>query len=277
LIGSCSFFQSSKDKKEEPIARVYDKYLYQSDIAGVGGGAARPEDSIQAVRNYVDSWVRHNLMLRYAQDNLPEEEQRLNDRLRDYKESLLIYQYENDLVSQKLDTNVSEDEAEKYYNSHKDIFNLKNAIARVRYIMLSTSTKPPLDSVKAWMKNTTDYNEPKLEGFCKQYAVRYSLSDSVWYNMDELIALLPVDQFDFDKAQFARSYIEVADSGYRYLIKFNDYRIKGNDAPIDFAKQEIKNIIINQRKMAFVGTIHKTIYEDALKNGDFEVYVEQKK
>ena len=256
---------------------MYDKYLYQSDIAGVGKGAARPEDSIQAVRNYIDSWVRHNLMLRYAQDNLPDEEQRLNDRLRDYKESLLIYQYENDLVSQKLDTNVSEVEVEKYYDSHRDIFSLKNAIVRVKYIMLRAGTKIPLDSAKAWLKNTNDYSEPKLEGFCKQYAVTYSLGDSLWYNKDEITALLPVGQFDFDKAQFSRSYIEVADSGYSYLIKFNDYRIKGTDAPIDFARQEIKNIIINQRKIAFVGTIHKTIYDDALKNGEFEVYVEKAK
>jgi len=277
LLGSCSFFQSSKDKKEKPIARVYDKYLYESDIAGVGKGAARPEDSIQAVRNYVDSWVRHNIILRYAEDNLAEEEQRINDRLRDYKESLLIYQYENDLVGQKLDTNVTEVEVAKYYDSHKDIFSLKNAIARVKYIMLPLNLKVPLDSAKAWIKNTNDFSEPKLEGFCKQYAVRYSLNDSVWYNKDELTALLPADLFDFDKAQFSRSYLEVAYSGYKYLIKFNDYRIKGTDAPIEFARQEIKNIIVNQRKIEFVGSIHKTIYEDALKNGDFEVYVEEKK
>ena len=256
---------------------MYDKYLYQSDIVGVGKGAARPEDSIQAIRNYIDSWVHHNLILRYAQDNLPEEEQRLNDRLRDYKESLLIYQYENDLVSQKLDTTVSEAEVEKYYNDHKDIFSLKTGIARVRYIMLPKGIKAPLDSVKVWMKNTNDFNQPKLEGFCKQYAVRYSLSDSAWYNKDELIALLPDDQFDFENAQYNKSYIEVSDSGYADLIKFDDYRIKGSDAPIDFVRQEIANIIINQRKITFVGSIHKTIYEDALKNGDFEVYVEEKK
>src|SRR5690349_3041170 len=96
VVSSCSFFPS-KEKKEQPIARAYDKYLYQSDLAGVGQGAATPEDSIQAVRSYIDSWIRHTVLLRYAQDNLPEEEQRLEQQLNDYKESLLIHAYESEL------------------------------------------------------------------------------------------------------------------------------------------------------------------------------------
>lgn len=277
LVGSCNFFTSPQDKNEKPIARVYDKYLYESDIAGMGKGAIRPEDSIQAIHNYIDSWIRHNLMLRYAQDNLPDEEQRLNDRLRDYKESLLIYQYENDLVNQKLDTSVSEEEVEKYYSDHQDIFSLKKEIVRVKYIILPKNTSEPLDSVKAWIRNMNDYNRPKLLGFCREYAVRYSIGDSMWYNKEELTALLPADNFNFENAEFNRSYVETADSGYRYLIKFDDYRIKGSDAPIDFVKNEIINIILNQRKMAFVGRIHKNIYDDGLKNGDFEVYGEERK
>ncbi|MEO5673947.1 MAG: hypothetical protein ABIQ74_04820 [Chitinophagales bacterium] len=271
LLASCNFFNTLDEKKEDPVARVYDKYLYESELGGVGSGAVRPEDSLQAMRNYIDSWVRHNLMLRYAQDNLPEEEQRLNDRLRDYKESLLIYQYENNLVSQKFDTLVSRFEMENYYNDHKDIFSLESGIAKVNYIMLRMGSNMDLDSVKHWICNSSDFNKPKLEGFCRRYAIKYSLNDN-WYNKEELTALLPVRQFNLDNAQFNRSYIEVADSGYGYLIKFGDYRIKGNDAPIDFVKQDIANMIINQRKIAFVAGLRRNVYEDALKNGDFEIY-----
>lgn len=277
LVGSCNFFKSEKDGNEEPIARVYDKYLYESDIAGMGKGAIRPEDSIQAIHNYINSWIRHNLMLRYAQDNLPDDEQRLDARLRDYKESLLIYQYENELVNQKLDTSVSVEEIERYYSDHQDIFSLKKEIVRVKYIILPKNTLQPLDSVRAWIRNMNDYNEPKLHGFCKEYAVQYSIGDSVWYNKEELTALLPADNFNFENAEFNKSYVETADSGYKYLIKFDDFRIKGSDAPIDFVKNEIINIILNQRKMAFVGRIHKNIYEEALKNGDFEVFAEERK
>lgn len=276
LIASCNLFNSSKEKKEEPIARVYDKYLYVSDLTGVGKGAARPEDSVQAVRNYVDSWIRHNLLLRYAQDNLPEEEKRLNERLQDYKESLLIYAYEKELLGQKLDTTVSLEEVQRYYNEHRDNFTLKTGIVQAKYIMINRSARIKLDSARSWMKEANEFTQPKLLGFCREYAVRYSVDDSTWYNKDELAALLPVSKFNAENAQFSRSYIEVPDSVYGYLIKFSDYRIKGSDAPLDFVKEEITNIIVNQRKNAFISTIHKSIYDDALKDNEFEVYLEEK-
>ena len=153
-LGSCAFFESSEDD-EVAIARVYDKYLYQSELEGVGRGAARPEDSLQIVKNYVDSWIRHNLLLRYAQDNLPEEEKMLNDQLRDYRESLLIYLYEKELLVDKLDTVVSEADILQYYNEHKESFELKEGISQVKYIMLRMETRIQLDSVRKWMLQTT--------------------------------------------------------------------------------------------------------------------------
>lgn len=272
---ACGFFDESSKKKEEAIARVYDKYLYKSDLAGVGSGATTPEDSIQAVRNYIDSWVRHNLMLRYAQDNLPDEEKRLNDRLRDYKESLLIYAYENELVTQKLDTVVSDAAIEKYYSENKDVFKLKQDIAKVRYIVLPLTESVKLDSVRVWMKSPNDFNRPKLLGFCKDHAARYMVSDSIWYNKDDLSSFLPVNRFNLASALNSNSYLEVADSGYGYVMKFDGYGMKGEDAPQDYIRNEIVSIIINQRKIEFMTRIRKSIYDDALKNGEFEVYIDE--
>ncbi|HUM45456.1 MAG TPA: hypothetical protein PLD84_00915 [Chitinophagales bacterium] len=273
LFGSCSYFGSS-DKEEIPVARVYDKYLYQTELEGIGRGAARPEDSIQVVKNYVDSWIRHNLMLRYAQDNLPEEEKVLNEQLRDYRESLLIYLYEKELLNDKLDTVVQEQDIVQYYSDHKETFELKQSIAQVKYIMLRMDARVKLDSVRIWMRKTTPDNYPKLRGFCNEYAVRYSITDSVWYNKDELAAFLPVGKFNADNAQLNRSYLEIPDSGYAYLMKFEDFRIKGSDAPINFVREEITSIILNKRKLSFISTIHKSIYDEALKKNNFETFLD---
>src|SRR6188768_1344994 len=140
LLASCSYFKSG-NKKEDPIARANDKYLYLSDLEGVGKGAARPEDSMQAVRNYIDSWIRHNLLLRYAEDNLPETNEKLDQQLQDYRESLLIYTYEKELLNDKLDTVVNEQEIQEYYSENKDNFELKQGITRIKYIMLPMNSR----------------------------------------------------------------------------------------------------------------------------------------
>lgn len=274
LPAGCGFLNDSKDD-QEALARVYDKYLYKSELTGVGAGAATPEDSIQAVRSYIESWVRHNLMLRYAQDNLPEEEQRLNDRLRDYKESLLIYAYENELVSEKLDTTVSRAEIEKYYNENREIFLLKRDIVKLKYVVVPLSASVKLDSVRVWLKKPNDFNRPKLTGFCRDNATRFMISDTVWYNKEDLASFLPVQRFNLASALSSKSYLEVSDSGYAYLMKFDDYHAKGEDAPQDFVADEIVAILINQRKIDFISRIHKSIYDDALKNGEFEVFLDE--
>jgi len=273
LLAACSYFKSG-NKKEDPIARANDKYLYLSDLEGVGKGAARPEDSMQAVRNYIDSWIRHNLLLRYAEDNLPETNEALDKQLRDYRESLLIYTYEKELLNDKLDTVVNEQEIQEYYSENKDNFELKQCITRIKYIMLPMNTRVQLDSIRKWMRRTTEDNYPKLKGFCSENATRFAISDSTWYNKDEVVALLPVDKFNFENAQYNKSYLEVEDSGYAYLIKFEEYRIKGSDAPMDFVRDEIRNIIINKRKLAFIGSIHKNIYEEASGKNEFDIYLD---
>ena len=274
LCSSCSWL-GSKKQNEQPVAKVYDHFLYPSDLVGVGKGAASAEDSMQAVRHYIDIWIRHNILLRYAEDNLSGTEEELDERLRDYKESLLIYSYENALLNEKLDTSVTTAQIQKYYDQNLESFALKSSIARVKFIILKSTPRVAMDSVRHWLKNPGDYNHPKLEGFARDHAVRYSVGDTVWYNKEELEALLPVSRFNLDNAQYNKSYLEVADSDFIYLIKFNDYRIKGSDAPVDFVKNEIASILINQRKIAFISSIHKSMFDEAEKNGEFEIYLNE--
>ncbi len=276
FLNSCNYFKKS-EKHEKPLARVYDRLLYQSDLAGVGNGAARPEDSIQAVRNYVDSWIRHNLLLRYAEDNLSEQQQTINDQLRDYKESLLIFLYEKELLNDKLDTVVSNWDIAQYYQEHKETFKLKQAITQLKYIILRLDTKVQLDSVRQWMRKPTADNYPKLRGFCNEYAVNSAISDSIWYNREQLAALLPLDKFNLEEIQLNGSYVEVADSIYGYLIKSQGYRNKGMEPPLEFLRNEIYDIIINKRKLEFLGSIHKNIYDEALQKNQFKIFLDNQK
>jgi hypothetical protein len=271
VTGGCNFFSQSPKSDERVVARVYDKYLYQSDLTGVGTGAATVDDSLAAVRNYVDTWIRHHVLLRYAQDNLPEEEQQLNDRLRDYKESLLIYLYENELVKQKLDTVISEQAIQEYYTQHREVFKLKEDIIKMRLVVLPATAAVRLDSVRVWLKKPDDYNRPQLLGFCKENAVTYRIETDQWYNKEEMTTLLPVNRFNLMAVLSARSYIEVADSGYGYLMKFDDFKATGSDAPMEYVKDEITGILINRKKIEFIQRIHQSIYDEAMKAGSFEI------
>lgn len=271
-LQSCSTFSDSEKEKGNPIARVYDKYLYETDVEGVGKGAAKPEDSVQAVKNYIDAWVRHNLILHYAEENLPQKNPELDKQLTDYRESLIIYLYEKELIAQKLDTVVSENEIDDYYKNHIDNFQLKSAVTKVRYVMLPKATRAKLDSAIAWLKNPGEMNNSKLQNFCEDNAVKSQLTDSIWFSTDELNATFPLAENNLDNAPYSKSFQRMSDSLYLYLVSFDDFKLKGNAAPIQYVRENIVNIILNKRKLDYLSGVHNSIYNNAQDNKKFEVF-----
>jgi hypothetical protein len=273
-ISSC---KSLKDKRDisvdaNPIARVYDEYLYESDLKGVGADAATPEDSIQAVKNYIDSWIRQELVLRYAKENLPDELEDLERQIERYRRQLIVFSYERELVAQKLDTVVNENEIQKYYDDHRDAFALRTGLFNARFVRLRNAPPSRLDSVRKWIKNSTYANNSKLNNFCKQFGIRCNTTDTTWYTEEDLSKYLPLEKLNWDNVGFRNGFAEATDSSDLCMIKVNGYKFKGSDAPLSYVRNDIYNVIINKRKLDYINRVHETIYEDALKSKKFETF-----
>ena len=59
------------------------------------------------------------MVLHNAEMNLSDEKKDVAKELEEYRNSLITYAYEADLVRQKLDTNVSESEISVFYKNHQ--------------------------------------------------------------------------------------------------------------------------------------------------------------
>ena len=118
------------------------------------------EDSLSLARTYIDNWVRKQLLFQQARKNLSEDQMDFTDQLEEYKNSLMIYAYENALVQQKLDTLVTDEEIENYYSANQNNFPLKDNIVQVQYIKLPIKSqltgkfKALLNSDNPTAKNT---------------------------------------------------------------------------------------------------------------------------
>ena len=58
-------------------------------------------------------------------------------QLEDYRKTLIIYSYEKELIRQKLDTNVAQEEIKAFYEENKQNFNLRDDILKVRYLKVA--------------------------------------------------------------------------------------------------------------------------------------------
>ena len=192
--------------------------------------------------------------------------------MNDYRNSLITHAYEEELVSQKLDTVISEDEIEKFYNENQSNFELKDNIIKVIYLKLSRKS-PKIEKAKQWYKSDNPKDRKLLEDYCHQYAFNYYLDDQSWLLFDDLLKEIPIKTYD--KEQFLRNnrFIELEDSSNLYLVNIKGFKIRNSISPLSFETDNIRNMIINERKLKLIEEMEsKGVYgDDAKKKGEIEV------
>jgi hypothetical protein len=268
LCGCSGFF---KKKTERPLAKVYDDYLYESDLKGVIPGGTTGKDSITLARNYIETWVHQRLIIHQAEKNLSGEQMEFSQQLENYRNSLIIFAYENELVKQKLDTLVTDEEIENYYSANEQNFLLKDNIVQIQYV------KVPLKSThikqfKKLLSSDNSATRTQLSEECEKYASDYFLDDQNWLLFNDLLKQIPIKTYNQEEFLKNHKELEYQDSLYMYLVRFRDFKIKESVSPLSFEKERVKNILLNKRKIDLIQKMHGDLYDKALKNADFEIF-----
>jgi hypothetical protein len=269
LTASCTTF--FKNKSERVLARVYDEYLYESDLKGVVLPGTPAKDSMAIVKSYIDSWVRQELMIEQARKNLTDSQLDFSRQLEDYQNSLTIYAYENALVSQKLDTLVTENEIQEYYDQNRQNFLLKDNIVKTRYVKL------PLQSaharaIRGLMRSESQEDRNRLSDLCEKYASDYFLDDENWIYFNDLLKQIPIRSYNHEDFLKNNHDLEYTDSLFRYLVSFRDFRIRESVSPLEFEQRRVRDIILNKRKIDLISRMQQDVYQNARQKNLFEIY-----
>jgi len=269
LFASCSLIEEKKD--DDVIARVKNKYLLLSDIESIVPKETSIEDSTLIIYNYIQTWIKENLILQKAELNLKVDQKDFQKQLEDYRKSLIIFSYEKELINQRLDTIVKKEEIEDFYETNKQNFILRDDIVKVRYLKV-LKTAPQVKKIRKLYNSTKPDDIEKLKELSHQYAEKFHFNDKQWILFDELKKEIP---FSIDEtASFMKNTknIEVEDSLSYYFAYVTMYKLKKDIAPLSFEANNIKNIIINKRKTKLMRKIRTDLYEEAFLNNDIEIY-----
>jgi hypothetical protein len=257
----------------QPVARVYDNYLYEQDLEGLVDENSSAEDSANLVGRYIDTWVKKQLLLAEAASQMNIDEAEMERKILDYRYALIVYEFEKNYVNQEVDTEVSEREIEQYYGEHKDNFELKQNIVKGIFAKVPQEA-PRVGRLRNLFQGELDEEaRAEIRSYCLSFASAYSLDDSTWYNFEEVIANTPLVSIP-NKVQFLQKneYVETSDDIYVYFVKVQDYKISDQISPLEFVKDDIVKIITNQRKVALTQQLEEDIYRDAKKNNEFEIF-----
>ncbi|MFN5324831.1 MAG: hypothetical protein ACK5C5_07925 [Bacteroidota bacterium] len=272
ILTGCDLAGRFNDDPEGiPVARVQDKYLYKSDLAGIIQSGLPTKDSIQLANSYVQNWVRSQLVLQKAENNLNEEMKNVDKKLEEYRNSLIRYIYERELIRQNLDTTVTKSEIEKYYAEHKSNFELRDNIVKALYVKVRKNA-PKVNQVRLWYKSALDKDRRALDEYCNQYATDYMPDDTTWHSFDELLKKIPFKTFDKESFLRNNSVIEAEDSTDYYFIKIREYKTRESLSPLSFVEEDIRVMIVNKKKLDLIREAEKSIYDEALKKNEFEIF-----
>lgn len=269
FLFSCSLFE--EETKDSAIARVEEKYLLQSDITGIVPLNTSKEDSILIINNYIQGWIKDNLILHKAELNLKENQKDVKKQLEDYRKSLIIYTYEKELIKQRLDTIVSAKEIQDFYEDNNQNFELKDDIIKVKYLKVNKKA-PQLKTIRRLYKSKKEGDEIKLKELAHQYAEKFHLNDEQWILFDELKNEVPINVLESKGYLKNIKNIEVEDSLSFYFVHIKAYKLKNDVSPLSFEAHNIKNIIINKRKLSLINKTRSELYQEAFMNKDVEIY-----
>ena len=270
LTASCNLFHK-KTPGLKPVARVFNNYLYPSDLQGLIPKGASVKDSETTVKKYIKQWTQEQVVLHQAENNLSEQQLDISKQLEDYKNSLIIYAYEKELVSQNLDTAVSDTAIENYYNTNKKDFELKNDIVKLIYVKVNKKA-PDIDKLKGWMTSSDIKDRQKLAKYCYQFAENFFLDDNVWLMFDDVLKEVPIQTYNEDLFLQTNHFVNIQDSANIYLLNIKGYMIKNSISPLSFEKDNIRKILLNRRKMQLIEQMRNNLYKQALTHNNIKVY-----
>ena len=264
-----------KDENRIAIARANNDYLYMDDVIDLIPPGTPSKDSAELIRKYIDNWVRESLVIQKAESNLAEEQKNVEKQLRDYRNSLITYIYEKELVKQKLDTVVADTEIEQYYNNNQADFELKDNIIKVIYVKVDKKA-PGIDKLKKWYKSDNMKDREQLASYCHQFAANFYLDDASWLLFDDLLKEIPIQTYNKELFLQNNRFVEVSDSLSDYFVNIKGFKIRNSLSPLGFEKENIKTIILNKRKLQLITKMKEDVYNDAANNKKIEIYSDGK-
>lgn len=272
VSGFVSCRNNLADQNTGVAARVYDNFLYHSDVqAAIPRGLPAP-DSLAFAQRIVEDWVSRQVFIRYAARNLTNEEMNFERELENYKNSLIMHRFESKLIASELDTVVTEQQLLEYYEQHQMDFRLSNNIVRAKLVILPLDA-PDLANFRQFFGSTDAEDLIALGDYSVNHAVSHFLETDTWLIFEELMRVVPLRVEDPAAFLAGNRTVEVTDNTNRYFIHFVDYQLRGSPSPFSFSRNKIRDLLLTQRKAELLVNKRNQLYQEAITSRRVEIFL----
>ena len=269
-LSSCraisSFFSG-----DEIVAVAGSEKLYRSDLDRVLPKGIPAEDSTRLAMQYISTWASDIVYVSIAEEQLSKAEKDVTKELEDYRKSLLKYRYEQLYVNERLDTAVTDDQVQEYFEAHSEKFVLTRPVLKARFLAIF-SDSPVKEQIRRRMSSDDVNVLVEADSLAFSAAHKYTGWNDEWVD-----ATVLAREFGIDYAELLSKkkgdWIEIeGEDGLSRIAFVSDMVKEGELAPMDYAAQNIRDMIISTRKQKLIMTLEQDLLKDARDNGKFVIY-----
>ena len=250
-----------KDDDRVRLAKVGGEVIYLDEaLEGLPAGVSE-KDSAVYVQQFLRNRIKDLLVYEKAVKNIPQNKE-LEDLVENYRRSLIIYEYQQQVLNEKMQTEISDTDMMDFYQANSRRFISERNL--VKGILLKVpGVAPNIENLKKWYKDSSPEAFEKIEKYCVQNAGFFEYFYDKWISFDDILDNIPYtvsSQTDFLKT---RSTLEVVENDFCYLLYIDEYVLSGSIAPYDYVKADVKNIMMNSRKTAFLHQFEQGLLDEA--------------
>ena len=267
IISACK--QQKEKVSKGVIVSIGNQSLTREELESYVPKGLSKQDSVTSAENFIQLWIQEELMYELASKNVADKKE-IEHLVDNYRQSLIIYRYQEQLVQEKLSKVISSNDIKQYYEEHKENFKLDNPLIKGMFLKIP-SNAPDIEDVRAWYKSTKTKDLENLNKYIVKNAASYDDFLDHWVDLESIKNKLPAGKLEQNLPQ---RYIEVQDSSFVYFINIQDYLGSGDLEPIEHAEPYIKEILVNQKKADFIRNVENDLYNDALKKGRIKFHIE---
>lgn len=282
LLSACSVFQ--RKQQEGAAVELNGQYLYYATLDSLTLGLS-PEDSARVAEQYISQWAKDILLYNNAFAHTNSSIERL---VEDYRRTLYVHAYEEHLIDRRMSKEVSDSTEQEVYERLSDRFMLNESIVQGLLVVVNNDAQK-VAKLRQWM---TDVAKPEtekintkskkgkskeeildnIEKYAYQNANGYELFTDKWLTTTELLVHVPIGRAELESCLKTQNQIEVSDSTNTYILQVTNKCLCGTQMPLDYARPQIRKIVLGLRQVGFLQDERERMYKDAIKSEKIRFY-----
>lgn len=269
LLPGCT--ESVDHRGKTPLVQVGNNFLYKEDLVSVIPPGVSEKDSAGIADKFIRNWIDDMLLFVKAEGNIPDNA-KIDELVKSYRMELITHTYLEQIVSQEVEGNISDSEIEEFYNKNKDIFLASEPYVKGLFIKVP-KTASDISKVKQWYKDKSEFSIDRLEKYGLRNAVDYEYFYDRWRPLNEILLRLPLKEGEKEKIYMQKDKnLKVSDSAFYYFLHMEEFLKEGEILPLEYAGKEVKEMIMNTKRVEFISKMKNDLYNEASEDNDIKYF-----